>query len=155
MTTLTLGSVDLPTLRRALADAGVRHNAYAELLWPHVEVASEPTAVQVRADTVGALGASAGATIEGLLSAVAPGLVACPLEVAVLLALTPFTDELPDGERLTIVSPRPTADEAAPRGFYLRRDADGLWLRAFVASDDWVFGPDERVVLAHARTTGR
>lgn len=143
--TLSLGANRVDALRAALDAAGVRTNAYAAELFPRVEIAPAPRSVVVDVRTLRAHGLPDGATLDALLAHVAmQGLRAAPLEAAIALRLAwPALD----GARVTVVSPRPTPDETAPRGFYLRDDDEGRWLRAFVASDDWVFMPDERVAL--------
>jgi ribosomal protein S18 acetylase RimI-like enzyme len=142
---VVLGARPAPALREALREAGVRTNAYFDVLWPHVAVADPPRALVVEIATAAALGLPEGATLDAAIAHAAPrGLVPCPLEAAAWLALSP-----PAGEgRITVVSPRAIADEAAPRGFYVRRDEAGTWLRAFVASDDWRFDAAERFALA-------
>ena len=109
-------------------------------------VAPEPIAVCVEVHSVGALGWAEGAPLDEVLRDVADrGLLPCPLEVALLLRLA--WRERPVSQRITVASARAQPEEAAPRGFYLRDDADGCWLRAYVASDDWVQGPEERLAL--------
>ncbi len=125
----------------------MRTNAYFDVLWPRVTVADGPRPLEVVVATAAALGLADGATLDALVGHVAAlGLGPCPLEAAARLRLA--LDEAPGAGRITVVSPRPFPDEGAPRGFYLRRDEEGPWLRAFVASDDWRFGADERFALA-------
>jgi hypothetical protein len=145
---LTLGREPLSELVAALRQVGVRFNAYAEelLAGGRVAVAPEPTPVRVEVHTIGALGWAEGATLDQVLRDVTErGLLPCPLEVALLLRLA--WREQPVSPRITVASARAQPDEARPRGFYLRDDADGCWLRAFVASDDWVMGPEERLAF--------
>ncbi len=144
---LTLGTTDNASLRDALRERGVCTNAYFDALWRHVVVADPPRALEVVITTPAELGLPDGATLDALLAHVGPlGLGPCPLEAAARLRLA--LTEPPGAGRVTVVSPRPTPDEEAPRGFYLRADEHGPWLRAFVASDDWRFDPDERFALA-------
>ena len=145
---LTLGRQSLPELVAALRQAGVRLNAYAEQLLREgrVEVAPIPTAVRVEVRSVGAFGWADGAPLDQVLRDVAhQGFASCPLEVALLLRLA--WREQPVSPRITVASPRAHPHEPVPRVFYLRDDADGCWLRAYVASDDWVQGPEERLAL--------
>lgn len=145
--TLVLGATSPDALRDALRGRSVRTNAYFDVLWPHVAVAGAPRTLEVVVATAAELGLPDGATLAALVDHVgALGLGPCPLEAAARLRLE--LDEPPEAGRITVVSPRAIDDEAAPRGFYLRRDHDGLWLRAFVASDDWRFGGEERFALA-------
>lgn len=144
---LALGTTDLATLRDALRERGVATNAYFDALWPHVVIADPPRALEVVVATAAELGLPDGATLDALLAHVGPlGLGPCPLEAAVRLRLA--LTEPPGAGRVTVVSPRPTPDEEAPRGLYMRADEHGEWLRAYVASDDWCFDPEERFALA-------
>ena len=145
---LTMGRQPLSELVAALRRAGVRLNAYAEELLGggRVGVAPESIPVRVEVHSVGALGWGEGAPLDQVLRDVADqGLAPCPLEVALLLRLA-WREQFVS-PRITVASARAHPDEAVPRGFYLRDDADGCWLRAYVASDDWVFGPEERLAL--------
>jgi hypothetical protein len=146
MTQIVLGTSSRDELGRALNDGGVRTNAYFDVLWPHVQVAPTATTRHLVVGTAAELGAPVGCTVAELLVwAACEGLGPCPLEVAARLRLMPIDE--PTGTRLTVVSARVVEDERFPRGFYLRRDGEGLWLRAFVASDDWVIPVDERLAL--------
>jgi len=150
---LTLGLRPLSELVAALRSAGVRLNAYAEGLLERgqVGVAPEPIPVRVEVHSVGALGWAEGAPLDEVLRGVPDqGLAPCPLEAALLLRLAWRAE--PVSPRITVASARAHPDEAMPRGFYLRDDADGSWLRAYVASDDWVFGPEERLALLRPRS---
>jgi len=145
---LTMGRRPLSGLVAELRRAGVRLNAYAEELLGAglVEVALEPVPVRVEVHSVGALGWAEGASLDEVLHAVGDqGLAPCPLEVALLLRLA--WREQPVSPRVVVASARARPDEAVPRGFYLRDDADGCWLRGYVASDDWVEGPEKRLAL--------
>ncbi|MCU0676319.1 MAG: hypothetical protein MUE69_26450 [Myxococcota bacterium] len=145
---LELGRLDSESLRHALVDAGVRFNAYAARLFDegHVAPSAAHTQVRVVVRSAAELGALEGDTLDGLLErGRASGLVPGPLELAAYLRLA-WPDQ-PLGARVTVPSLRPMPDETAPRGFYLRRDEDGIWLRGYVASDDWVFPPTEALAF--------
>ncbi len=143
--TMVLGRHRLPELRQMLRQAGVRHNAYGEQLLPRVPIALCARPVQVVVHTLASLGWPEGSELAPVLAALpARGLAPCPHEVALLLRLA-WKDRAIE-PRIAVLSPRLDADELAPRGFYLS-EADGPWLRAYVASDDWVFAPTERVAV--------
>ena len=145
---LTLGRRRLSELVAELRREDVRLNAYAEELLARggVGVAPEPAPVRVEVHSVGALGWSEGAALnEVLRDVVGHGLAPCPLEVAPVLRLVWRAHAL--SPRITVASERAHPDPAVPRGFYLYDDADGCWLRGYVASDDWVAGPEERLAL--------
>ena len=143
-----LGRLDPESLRQALVDAGVLFNTYATRLFDEGLVAPSParTPVRVVVRSAAELGAPEGDTLDGLIErARTSGLVPGPLELAAYLRLA-WLDQ-PLGVRVTVPSLRPTPDETAPRGFYLRRDEHGIWLRGYVASDDWVFPPTEALAF--------
>lgn len=123
-------------------------NAYAKAMLAAglVPIASPSRSVRIEVHTIAELGWPEGAPIDTVLLGVASqGLAPCPLEVALVLRLALAESQLK--HRMTVASERAQADELAPRGFYLRDDAEGRWLRAYVASDDWVMAADEHLVL--------
>jgi hypothetical protein len=145
---LTLGRQPLSGLVAALRRASVRLNTYAEDLLGggRVDVAPEAVPVRVEVHSVGALGWAEGSPLDHVLRGVTDqGLLPCPLEVTLLLRLAWREQHV--SPRVTVASARADPDEAMPRGFYLRDDAEGCWLRAYVASDDWIHGPEERLAL--------
>jgi len=146
-TSLTLGRRPLPQLVADLRQADVSLNAYAEALLASGDVGICATVqpVRIAVHTVAELGWAEGATVDDVLQHIGDrGLAPCPLEVALLLRLA--WRDISVSPRVTVASARTRADETHPRGFYLRDD-DACWLRAYVASDDWVMAPDERVAL--------
>jgi hypothetical protein len=150
---LLLGESTRDELVAELRSQGVRTNAYFDALLPHVVVAPSPRPLTIAIGCPEELGFPAGTTLDGLIAHVGhQGLAPCPLEAALRLRLA-LTDQ-PAGARLTVVSRRVVDDETFPRGFYLRRDDQGLWLRAFVASDDWSFDGSELLALAVRGDTG-
>lgn len=128
-----------------LRAAGIQFNAYAEQLFARgfpVGVASRTVRVEVH--TAAELGLPEGGTLDEAIAHAAPrGLAPCALEVA--LALRHHVVNA--SPRITVVSPRASSLDHEPRGFYLRDDADGSWLRGYVASDDWRFEPTERLAF--------
>lgn len=145
---LALGSMPRSALVARLRQAGVRFNPYGEVLLAsgRVRMAPRPRSVRVVVHTVGELGWTGGATLTEVLQEVASqDLSPCPLEVALLLRLAWLDHRV--SPRITVASPLVPQDERHPRGFYLRDDDDGCWLRAYVASLDWVMAPEERLAL--------
>lgn len=147
---ITLGGMSREALFAALGARGVRHNAYFEAIRERLVIAERPHDVTIVITTVGGLGAPDGATLDTITTLTASrGLRPCPLEAALHLVLA---WDPPVGPRVTVVSPRPEGNDDVEgrliaRGLYLRRDAEGLWLRGFAASDDWMFEADEHVAL--------
>lgn len=154
---LTLGRQPMSELVASLRQSGVRFNAYAEEMLGEgvMEAAPEVMPVGVEVHTLVALGWAEGALMDQVLrDVVDQGLFPCPLEAALLLRMA--WRHQPVSPRITVASARAVPDVSVPRGFYLRDDAEGCWLRAYVASDDWVFGPEERLALlrVEARASG-
>jgi hypothetical protein len=48
---------------------------------------------------------------------------------------------------ITIASPAPSADDAFPKGFYVRQMEGVLWLRGYRASADHVWHPDDQFLF--------
>lgn len=85
------------------------------------------------------------------------GLELCPLEVGPFLRLDylnqpeGFLDnqrqnQAPNGS-LTIASKILTKDDNFPKGFYLRRIDDELWLRGYICDDQHVWNSDDRFIF--------
>lgn len=147
---VTVGALPLEALLARLRTHGVRFNAYAEHLFAQgaVPVAERPTTLAVVVRPLAELGFPEGALLrDALAAAPALGLAPCPLEAGLWLRLT----ALSAAPRITLAAPRALPGEDAPRGLYLRDDAEGAWLRGYVASDDWVFTPDERLAFVRSR----
>ena len=144
--TLSLGRRPLPALMALLEQRDVHLNAYAHTLLPTLTVAPTPHEACVVVRTVAELGWPAGATLDQVFSTLPRhGLAPCSHETALLLRLA-WHDRRVD-PRVTVAAERALPDELQPRGFYLRDDEHGSWLRAYVATDDWVFAPEERLAL--------
>lgn len=114
------------------------------------EAIPDPPLTPYQLDTVeltaSQLGYPAGATSADLFARAGElGLSLCPLEVAPFLRLQ-FLDQA-EGRWITIASAKPSIRPDFPNGFYLRRLADGLWLRGYTASDDYVFDAADRFIF--------
>ena len=141
-----VGEKQASVLRAELRQRGVLLNAYAEKLLGGLVVEREPREITLVLTSFAELGLTRGGTIEELAScASARGLRFATIEAGVLLRLE-WNGDI-EGERLTVVSPRASVDESEPRGFYVRRDGEGFWLRGYVASEDWRFEGRERIAL--------
>jgi hypothetical protein len=86
------------------------------------------------------------------------GLSLCPLELAPHLRLQyldqpeghwghpAVKQQAPPGALIVAAAPL-VADDAIPKGFYLRRIEGVLWLRGYWSSAEHVCGPEERYVF--------
>jgi hypothetical protein len=145
--TVKLGVMSLEEQKMALRDRGILHNTYAEALFRRVVVERAQREITLALTSFAEVGLPSGGTLEELAETAASlQLFPAPLEAAIQLRLR-WKGET-EGDRITVVSPRASVDEREPRGFYLRRDREGFWLRGYVASDDWRFAGSERIALA-------
>ena len=132
-------------LLSALRQAGISLNTYAEVLFDDPAFVTSETSrwVLTTEVTVAELGLTAGATsVEIFDRARCAGLDLCPLELAPHFRLQ-FLDQ-PEGPYLTVASSKTRDDDAYPNGFYLRRNDEGLWLRGYRATSDYVWEPASR-----------
>ena len=142
---LRVGGVSKDALLERLAQHSVSLNDYARALFADsgFTTSSEARTVRVAFVSLPQIGLPDGGIFDDILGRAAEmGLAPCPLEVAPHLRLD-YLDQ-PEGPYLTVASPGLRPDLSAPNGFYLRRREDGLWLRGYRASPDYVYGPDVR-----------
>ena len=123
--------------RRALTEAGVALNAYAEELLPMLRPGAARR-VTVETLTLVELGLPDGAVYREILEAGrAMGLRVCAPSLAMDLRLD-WLDQ-PEGPYLTVASERAFEDDMRPCGLYLRRLDGTLWLRGYRATRDYVW----------------
>lgn len=155
-----IGGMSPPELLRALRERGVRLNEAAEALFgdPRFTTLEQHHAVGIATLSVAELGFGEGAT-WGQIAARAreSGLVECPLELGPHLRLQ-FENQ-PDAEgmpstrgrappgSITVASPPLDDTEETPKGFYLRRLGDALWLRGYRSWDGHVWSPEDVFVF--------
>ncbi|WP_039977301.1 hypothetical protein [Vibrio jasicida] len=97
------------------------------------------------------LGAPFGATLAELLEHPAlKGLEPCPLAVAPYLLLQGIS--LTKDEYITLASLPLAQEETYPRGLYLRKRDDGVWLRGYRCDDAFIFPPSMKFVFIDAKT---
>lgn len=106
--------------------------------------------------TVGELGLFKGDTLSGIFNKASElGLKLCPLEIAPYLRLNyldqPKSKECPKFQAprgaITIASDIIKEDSDFPKGFYLRNINGELWLRGYIASDDYIWDPKDCFVF--------
>ncbi len=142
VTELRCGGATKAELLLQLAKHHVQLNDYARALFASAEFATSTTARDVRLIQVSLpeIDLPNGGVYRDILARASHvGLEPCPLEVGPHLRLRTL-DQL-EGPYLTVASPEPGPDSRAPNGFYLRRHADGLWLRGYTATPDHLFPP--------------
>jgi hypothetical protein len=161
-----IGGVDKPGLLHSLRRHGVQLNRAADALFqhPHFTTLGQPHLVDIASLSVAALGFSEGATYRQVTArAIEAGLTECPLELGPHLR-TQFPDQheapttasapirgAPHGS-ITIAS-RPLDDaELTPKGFYLRRLGDVLWLRGYWSPAEHVWAASDVFVFSRGLT---
>lgn len=147
---LLVGGCTRRELREALAEGGVRCNAYAETLLEHgcFDGHSAQSVVVIQR-TVGELGLRSGGSLSQILAAAQnQGLLLCPPDTGPYLRLA-MTDQeqapdsvlsagrAPTGAVHVASAPLREDDDEHPKGFYLRV-VDGVsWLRGFRCADEY------------------
>jgi len=118
-------------------------NHYARVLFGESDftTSAKPRGVRLAAISLPEIGLSEGATYADILvRAASVGLEPCALETGPHLRLN-YLDQ-PEGPYLTVASVLLRTDESLPNGFYLRRLADGLWLRGYASGPENLYAPD-------------
>ncbi len=151
-------------LPAALAAAGVRVNGHAERFFAHPRFAPEGFGgAQVVIASLRELGHPEAATLGEILAlAPALGLKPCQSETGLFLRLAwteqePSRNEIlsgqhraPDGA-VTVLSAPLEEDDAFPKGLYLRRVGDTLWLRGYVCGEDHLWSEDDLFAFEETR----
>jgi hypothetical protein len=159
-----IGGTDKRTLRESLRTHGALLNRAAEVLFDDSRFMplAEPRAVEVTCLSGAALGFTESATYSQLVTRAAElGFGESPLELAAHLRLQfncqlevlsqPSCNRAPAGS-LTVAS-RPLDDsDETPKGFYLRRQDEALWLRGYWAPPSHLWDPGD--VLVFSRPVG-
>ncbi len=146
--TIACGGASADELVKQLVRHDVSLNPYAEQLlsdpnFPTSTQSVECRTVQVRARD---LGFPDGAFFSDITrAATTVGLEVCPLELAPHFRLQ-FPEEISE-QRVTVTSNRLYESDEFPRGFYLQHRDGQSWLRAYRASDDHLWDPDEWLVF--------
>ncbi len=140
---LVIGGSTKGELLWRLGLAGVSLNEYATVLFadPIFRPSPEPYEVRPVVVSLPDFGLSDGGTYEQIVErAAAEGLTECPTEVGPHLRLR-YLDQ-PEGPYLTIASAKLRPEDPFPNGLYLRRLADGLWLRGYNSGPENIYRPD-------------
>jgi hypothetical protein len=155
-----IGGADRRSLRESLRTHGVLLNHAAELLFDDRRFTplGEPRALEIMCFSVAALGFSASATYDQLVTRAAElGFGESPLELAAHLRLQfhcqlevpspPSRSRAPAGS-LTVASRALDDSEETPKGFYLRRQDEALWLRGYWAPASHLWDAGDVVVFS-------
>ena len=140
---IRVGGFTKPDLLRRLAAQSVSLNDYARALFADAAftTSSDARDVQVAVVSLTEIGLPSGGLFDEILARAATlGLQPCPLEVAPHLRLSYLNQ--PEGPYLTVASTKLRPGPETPNGFYLRRLADGLWLRGYESGPENIYAAD-------------
>ncbi|MHB9955398.1 hypothetical protein [Vibrio campbellii] len=135
-------------LLQELKEQHIQFNPFALQLFEDKMIQTKQSAqtLSVLVTTPLDLGAPFGATLAELLEHAAQRyLEPCPLAVAPYLLLQGIL--LTKDEYITLASLPLAKEETYPRGLYLRKRDDGLWLRGYRCDDDFIFPPSMKFVF--------
>ncbi|SUP93148.1 Uncharacterised protein [Vibrio owensii] len=135
-------------LLQELKEQRIRFNPFALQLFEDqlIQTKQRVQTLSVLVTTPSELGAPFGATLAELLShAALKGLEPCPLAVAPYLLLQDIS--LTKDEYITVASLPLAQEETYPRGLYLRKRDDGVWLRGYRCDDAFIFPPSMKFVF--------
>lgn len=159
--TIEIGGLSKDELIRKLNTNKIEMNRFGKELFAdeRFHVSSQRHSVKTIELTVGNLDFSEGAsTVQIFDKAKELDLKLCPLELAPYLRLAlmdqkeKHTDnfskqkQAPSGS-ITIASEPISTNENFPKGFYIRRLNDKLWLRGYIADDLHIWNPDDHFVF--------
>ena len=135
-------------LLQELKEQHIQFNTFALQLFEDKMIQTKQSAqtLSVLVTTPLDLGAPFGATLAELLEYAAQrDLEPCPLAVAPYLLLHGIL--LTKDEYITLASLPLAKEDTYPRGLYLRKRDDGLWLRGYRCDDDFIFPPSMKFVF--------
>lgn len=139
-------------LLQELKEQRIRFNPFALQLFEDqlIQTKQRVQTLSVLVTTPSELGAPFGATLAELLAhAALKGLEPCPLAVAPYLLLQDIS--LTKDEYITFASLPLAQEETYPRGWYLRKRDDGVWLRGYRCDDAFIFPPLMKFVFIDAK----
>ncbi|WP_145318535.1 helicase [Paenibacillus xylanexedens] len=160
-----VGGLTKPQLIQKLDQHSILLNKYGEQLLydDRFIVSSTKQSLQTVELTVRQLGFSDGAsTFQLFRRANDLGLECCPVELGPYLRMQ-YLDQpeicstnISEGNKapsgsITIASAALTEDIDFPKGFYLRRINDKLWLRGYLADDLHIWSPHDRFIFCRAQ----
>ncbi|MFC0561955.1 helicase [Halalkalibacter alkalisediminis] len=157
--TVELGGLTKQQLIQRLQEYSILLNEYGERLLTDEKFMTSETkySLQTIELIVAYLGFPEGATTPQIYKKASElGLELCPLELGPYLRLE-YLDQPDSGTSLqqhqaptgsiTIATEILTGDDNFPKGFYLRRINDELWLRGYIADDLHIWNPNDHFVF--------
>lgn len=147
--TVEVGRLSKPDLLKEFERHSIKLNEYGKQLFVDApfdrsEFPQVITTVELQARHLGFPHGAKWADIVG--AAGERGLTLCPIETGPYLRLQ-YLDQ-PEGFWITVASQKLFDRDDYPNGFYLRRLADGLWLRGYWADPEHHWKADEHFIFA-------
>ncbi|MEH0668926.1 hypothetical protein [Vibrio owensii] len=149
---IEIGNHTNAELLQELKELRIQFNPFALQLFEDqmIQTKQRGQIVSVLVTTPSELGAPFGATLAELLTHGAlKGLEPCPLAVAPYLLIQGIS--LTKDEYITIASLPLEQKDTYPRGLYLRKRDDGVWLRGYRCDDAFIFPPSMKFVFIDAK----
>jgi len=157
--TVEVGGLTKAELVQELKRHSISMNEFGERLFADDRFTTSETSYRLKTVelTVRDLGFPDGATTAQIFERASElGLELCPLELGPHLRLQ-YLDQpegchldkanIPGSGAITIASKKIAEEEGFPNGFYLRRLADGLWLRGYHATPAAVFAGENHFIF--------
>ncbi|HDZ3730110.1 TPA: hypothetical protein RSW61_001706 [Vibrio harveyi] len=135
-------------LFQELKEQHIQFNQFALQLFEDqiIQTKQRGQTLSVLVTTPSELRAPFGATLAELVAhAALKGLEPCPLAVASYLLLQGIS--LTKDEYITLASLPLAQEETYPRGLYLRKRDDGVWLRGYRCEDAFIFPPSMKFLF--------
>lgn len=157
---ITNQNLNRQVLLHKLKSAGIQTNAYADLIFDHpaynfTDAEKEISIVEL---TLYDLGLKNGGDFKKTEEAVQlSGYSYCPVEAAPYIRMhyrsqktaKPKIKSGHPPDAILIFSKPMSSSDNFPKGFYLRNIEGTLWLRAYIASDDYFWEPDTRLIVSN------
>ncbi|YCO05297.1 hypothetical protein ACB087_17625 [Vibrio sp. VNB-15] len=143
-----IGNHTNAVLLQELKEQRIQFNSFALQLFEDqmIQTKQHVQTLSLSITTPSELGASFGATLAELVAhAALKGLEPCPLAVAPYLLLQGTS--LTKDEYITLASLPLAKEDTYPRGLYLRKRDDGVWLRGYRCEDAFIFPPSMKFVF--------
>ncbi len=163
--TVDVGGLTKSELIQELQRNSISMNVSAERLFADDRFITSDTSYKLKTVelTLRDLGFPGGATAAQTFERASEvGLELCSLELGPHLRLQ-YLDQpagfyfdkayIPGSGAITIASKKVSEDDRFPNGFYLRRLDDGLWLRGYRATSDWVWHAGHHLIFTQTETT--
>lgn len=159
--TIEYGGISKDDLLKNLTASGVMLNEFAKIIFSseHFKTSEEKQSTSIIETSIKELKFPKGATIPEIKERIKNyGLAECPLEIAPYLRmkfinqkeikedLNHIKTQAPPGS-ITIFSEPIIEDDNFPKGFYLRKIDEKLWLRGYKCSMDYVWHPNDKLIL--------